>query len=63
MHGPHQAKALSEQEEAAGLILTCCGVPHSDVVLHSRPSGRVADAWPIRKMPARVLMLERKSPT
>ena len=61
VHGPHQAKALSEQEEAAGLILTCCGVPHSDVVLHSRQVV-AADAWPIRKMPARVLMLERKSP-
>ena len=59
-HGPHQSKALSEQEEAQGLILTCCGVPHSDVVLESR---QVTDesAFPVRKMPSRVSSLEKKS--
>src|SRR4051794_38134389 len=35
VHGPHQAKALSPEEEASGLILTCCGVPQTDVVLES----------------------------
>ena len=34
--GPHQLKALSPEEEAQGLILTCCGVATSDVVLESR---------------------------
>ena len=29
VHGPHQLKALSHEEEAAGFILTCCGVAHS----------------------------------
>jgi ferredoxin len=53
VHGPHQAKALSAEEEAAGYVLTCCGVPHSDVVLESR---QVTDAgaFPVRKMPVRV---------
>src|SRR5690606_5868002 len=30
VHGVHQAKALSPEEEAAGSILTCCGVPQTD---------------------------------
>ena len=33
VHGAHQSKALSPEEEAAGYVLTCCGVPHSDVVV------------------------------
>ena len=36
VHGPHQSKALSAEEEAAGYVLTCCGVAQSDVVLESR---------------------------
>ncbi len=60
VHGPHQSKALSEQEEAEGFILTCCGLPQTDLVLESR---QVTDesAFPIRKMPSRVLSLEKKS--
>ena len=60
-HGPHQSKALSADEEAAGYILTCCGVPLTDVVLESR---QVTDesAFPVKKMPTRVLSLEKKSP-
>ncbi len=26
VHGPHQLKALSVEEEANGYVLTCCGV-------------------------------------
>ena len=35
-HGPHQDKALSAEEEAAGYMLSCCAVPQSDLVLESR---------------------------
>jgi CDP-4-dehydro-6-deoxyglucose reductase len=60
IHGEHQAKALSAEEEAAGMILTCCGVAQSDLVLESR---QVTDAgaFPVKKMPTRVSLMERKS--
>jgi CDP-4-dehydro-6-deoxyglucose reductase len=60
VHGPHQAKALSEAEEAQGLVLTCCATAQSDVVLESRqvtPEGGL----PVKKMPVRVVSLEKKS--
>lgn len=59
-HGLHQSKALTADEEAAGLVLTCCAVPQSDVVLESR---QVTDesAFPVRKMPSRVTTLEKVS--
>ena len=60
IHGPHQSKALSAEEEANGFILTCCGVPQSDVVLESRQVTE-AGAMPIKKMPSRVTLLEKKS--
>ena len=60
VHGAHQSKALSADEEAAGFILTCCGVPQSDVVLESRQVTD-ANAFPIKKMPSRVISLEKKS--
>jgi len=59
-HGPHQSKALSDEEEAAGFVLACCAVPQSDLVLEA-PQVTRAGAFPIRKMPARVSALERKS--
>lgn len=60
VHGPHQDKALSADEEAAGFVLTCCAVPQTDVVLESR---QVTDesAFPVRKMPSRVSSIEKKS--
>ena len=60
VHGPHQSKALSAQEESAGFVLTCCGVPHSDVVLESRQVTQEG-ALPIKKMPTRVSTMETKS--
>ena len=59
-HGAHQSKALSAEEEANGYILTCCATPHSDVVLESRQVG-AADAFPIKRMPSRVALMEKKS--
>ncbi|RYZ01512.1 MAG: CDP-6-deoxy-delta-3,4-glucoseen reductase [Comamonadaceae bacterium] len=58
--GPHQSKALSAEEEIAGFVLTCCAHATSDVVLESRQVTQVG-ALPIRKMPARVLALQRLS--
>ena len=60
VHGTHQSKALSPEEEAAGLVLTCCGVAQSDVVLESRQVTSEG-AFPIKKMPTRVNLLEKKS--
>src|SRR3954463_13818453 len=60
VHGIHQPKALSAEEEAAGYVLTCCGVPHSDVVLEPRQVTQ-AGALPIKRMPSRVISLEKKS--
>jgi CDP-4-dehydro-6-deoxyglucose reductase len=61
LHGQHQSKALSPEEESAGFVLTCCGVAHSDVVLESRQVTQ-AGAFAIRKMPVRVSAMEKKSP-
>jgi len=60
VHGAHQTKALNAEEEAAGYILTCCAVPQTDIVIESR---QVTDesGFPVRKMPSRVLSLEKKS--
>lgn len=60
VHGPHQSKALSAQEEEQGLILACCAVPQSDLVLQSRQVTS-EDAFPVRKMPARVAGLRKAS--
>ena len=60
VHGAHQSKALSADEEAAGYVLTCCGVAQSDVVIESRQVTEIG-AFPIKKMPVRVSALERAS--
>ncbi len=59
-HSAYQPKALSDDELAAGYVLTCCARASSDVVLESR---QVTDesAYPIKKLPVRVSALERAS--
>ena len=59
-HGKHQEKALSPEEAANGFVLTCCATAHSDVVLESRQVVEEG-AFPIKKMPVRVVSLEKKS--
>jgi CDP-4-dehydro-6-deoxyglucose reductase len=61
VHGSHHGKALSAAEEAAGMVLTCCATATSDLVLESRQVS-LEGALPVRKMPARISSMQRKSP-
>lgn len=61
IHGAHQSKALSAQEEQAGWVLTCCAVPQTDCVIESRQVS-AAGQHPVVKLPMRVSALERKAP-
>jgi CDP-4-dehydro-6-deoxyglucose reductase len=58
IHGAHQLKALSVAEEDAGFILPCCAAAQTDCVVEARSVPGAGD-FPILKMPARVLSLER----
>ena len=58
IHGAHQLKALSEDEEAQGWILTCCATPQTDCVVQAR-SVPGAGEFPVLKMPTRILALQR----
>src|SRR5688500_5517511 len=57
-HAVHQQTALSAEEEAAGLILTCCAAPQTDCVIEARTVPGAGE-FPVLKMPARVSALER----
>ncbi|MBP9058913.1 MAG: CDP-6-deoxy-delta-3,4-glucoseen reductase [Rhodoferax sp.] len=59
-HGAHQSKALTDDEESQGWVLTCCATAQSDVVLESRQVG-MESAFPIKKMPTRVISLQKMS--
>ncbi len=61
VHGVHQSKALSADEEAAGMILTCCGVPQCDLVIEARTVAGAGE-FAVRKMPVRVMSLARPAP-
>lgn len=60
VHGNHQNKALSPQEQAEGYMLTCCATPQSDLVLESRQVTETG-ALPIKKMPTRVRSMRKAS--
>ena len=60
VHGKHQDNALSTQEQAKGLILTCCATAQSDIVLESRQV-TLKSAFPIKRLPTRIQKLEKKS--
>ena len=59
--GEHQPKALSTDEEAAGLTLTCCARPLTDLTIEARTVVGAGD-FPPRKMPSRVIDIERPAP-
>ena len=61
IHGVHQPKALSADEEAAGWILTCQAAPQTDVVLEARTVPGAGE-FAVRKMPSRVTRIERPAP-
>jgi CDP-4-dehydro-6-deoxyglucose reductase, E3 len=58
IHGVHQQKALSDAEEAQGLILTCCATPQTDCVVEAR-NVTAAGEYPVLKLPTRVLSIEK----
>jgi CDP-4-dehydro-6-deoxyglucose reductase len=61
IHGAHQQKALSDAEEAAGLILPCCATPQTDCVIEARMVPGAGE-FPVLKMPSRVMQIERPAP-
>ena len=61
IHGAHQAKALSVDEETAGWVLTCCAIPQTDCTIEAR-SVPAEGVHPVLKMPVRVSSLNRAAP-
>ncbi len=61
IHGVHQAKALSADEEAAGWILTCQAAPQTDVVIEARTVPGAGE-FAVRKMPSRVTSITKPAP-
>ena len=61
IHGVHQSKALSAEEEAAGWILTCQAAAQTDVVIEVRTVPGAGE-FAIRKMPTRVTSIARPAP-
>jgi CDP-4-dehydro-6-deoxyglucose reductase len=60
-HGPHQATALSDDEETRGLALFCSAHPDSDLVIQVREVRGLGEI-PIKKLPVRVASLVRAAP-
>lgn len=60
-HDPHQASALSSEDEARGFALFCSARPDSDLVIEVREVRGIGEI-PIKKLPARVATLARVAP-
>ena len=60
IHGAHQSKALSDQEESDGFILPCCATPQTDCVVEARAVPGAGD-FPVLKMPCRLITMGRPS--
>jgi CDP-4-dehydro-6-deoxyglucose reductase len=61
IHGAHQLKALSVEEEEAGFMLTCCAMPQTDLVIEARTVPGAGE-FAVQKMPCRVSALRRPAP-
>src|SRR5256885_6576622 len=61
IHGAHQHKALSVEEEEAGYTLTCCAAAQTDVVIEARTVPGAGE-FQVRKMPSRVTTIARPAP-
>ena len=61
IHGVHQSKALSAEEEAAGWILTCQAAAQTHLTLEARTVPGAGE-FAIRKMPSRVTSISRPAP-
>ncbi|MDN3544436.1 CDP-6-deoxy-delta-3,4-glucoseen reductase [Kinneretia asaccharophila] len=58
IHGAHQPKTLTPEEEAAGFVLTCCATPQTDCSLEARTVPGAGE-FPVLKLPSRVLSLTK----
>ncbi|MBB2487554.1 CDP-6-deoxy-delta-3,4-glucoseen reductase [Mitsuaria sp. WAJ17] len=61
IHGAHQSKALSAEEEAQGMVLTCCATPQTDCVLEARTVPGAGE-FPVLKLPSRVISIDKPAP-
>ena len=61
IHGAHQHKALSVEEEDAGYTLTCCAAAQTDVVIEARTVPGAGE-FQVRKMPCRVMSIQKPAP-
>jgi CDP-4-dehydro-6-deoxyglucose reductase len=60
IHGAHQPKTLTPEEEAAGMVLTCCATPQTDCTLEARAVPGAGE-FPVLKLPSRVLSMSQPS--
>jgi len=58
IHGAHQPKTLTPEEEAAGFVLTCCATPQTDCTLEARTVPGAGE-FPVLKLPSRVISIDK----